>query len=85
MLIRSNTADAVTADDMGLMCQVTCVWSFCREVQLEHALLLYFAGQHANAIEELEQYKAGCAGREGAEIDVLLSKLSYIKTEKTDW
>ena len=44
--------------------------------------MLYFASQHANAIEELERYKAGCVGSEGEEIDVLSSKMNLIKFEK---
>lgn len=61
------------------------MWSSCRQVQLEHALLLYFASQHSTAVEELEQYKTGCVGSEGEQIDVLSSKLSYINFEKTNW
>lgn len=85
VLVQSNAADVSVADDGGAMFQVRCVWSFCREVQLEHALLLYFASQHAKAIKQLTRYKAGCVGSEGDEIDVLSSKLIYIHFEKTNW
>ena len=85
VLVKSNTADVVLAYDLGAALQVRCVWSFCREVQLERALLLYFTSQHATAIEELERYKTGCVGSEGEQIDVLSSKSSYINFENMNW
>lgn len=57
----------------------------CREVQLEHALLLYFAGQHADALQVLEQYKKDCMGNVSEQLELLSSRLSYINFENTNW
>ena len=54
-------------------------------MQLEHALLLYFASQHADAVEELEQYKKGCVGTDGDQVNVLSCKIRYLVSEKTGW
>lgn len=53
-------------------------------MQLEHALLLYFAGQYDVAVEELRHYKDGM-GSDCEQIDVLLNKLMYLVFEKLSW
>lgn len=53
-------------------------------MQLEYALLLYFAGQHDVAIEELKQYRDGM-GTACEQIDILLNKLVYLVFENVNW
>lgn len=81
-MFRSGLADIYVADDVGAS---KCVLLFCREVQLEHALLLYFAGKHVDALQVLEQYKKDCMGDVGEQIELLSSRLSYINFENTNW
>ena len=54
----------------------------CREVQLEHALLLYFAGQWDGAYQELQLYKQGV---DGHTLDSTLARISCLLYEKTAW
>lgn len=53
-----------------------------REVQLEYALLLYFAGQWDEAYQELQLYKQGV---DGHTLDSTLARISCLLYEKTTW
>lgn len=64
---------------------LTLGWLVCREAQLEHALLLHFAGQHDDALQELKLYKKGIKGDQSDQIDVVLARLAYLVYEKTTW
>ena len=54
-----------------------------REVQLEHALLLHFAGQHADSLSELKAYKEQTCEITCDQMDVVLAKLTYLVSEDT--
>ena len=60
-------------------------WLVCREARLEHALLLYFAGQHNDALQELKLYKKGITESEHERLDVVLARLAYLVYECNTW
>ena len=61
----------------------------CRERQLEHALLLYFASQFHMGHQALQEYiKASLIGDEDTDEGALrttLARLSYLLYEKDGW
>jgi len=57
----------------------------CREVQLEHALLLYFAGEWDEAYQELQLYKQHIGQLDGHTLDSTLARISCLLHERTTW
>ncbi|KAL0033580.1 hypothetical protein WJX79_004697 [Trebouxia sp. C0005] len=56
-----------------------------REVQLEHALLLYFAGQWDEAYQELQLYKQDVGQLDGHALDSTLARICCLLYERTTW
>ena len=57
----------------------------CREVQSEHALLLYFAGEWDEAYQELQLYKQHIGQLDGHTLDSTLARISCLLHERTAW
>lgn len=57
----------------------------CREVQLEHALLLYFAGEWDEAYQELQLYKQVVGQLDVHTLDSTLARISCLLHERTTW
>ncbi|DBB00582.1 TPA: hypothetical protein ACH3X3_002277 [Trebouxia sp. C0006] len=56
-----------------------------REVQLEHALLLYFAGEWDEAYQELQLYKQVVGQLDVHTLDSTLARISCLLHERTTW
>ena len=53
----------------------------CRKEQLEHALLLYLAGQYDDALLEFELYKQDCEAIQREQVDVMIARLTFCLSE----
>ena len=57
----------------------------CREIQLEHALLLYFASQFDEALQEMQLYGQTLQGISRQALETTLARISYLLYEKAAW
>ena len=71
----------------GCRCQCDVLFCGCRERQLEHALLLYFASHFQQAHKGMQQYMQS-PGQHQSEQDLLktaFARVSYLLHEEEGW